>query len=34
LVDDQVGRRTDHGRKIWALLAFFLWFDRYAATPS
>jgi asparagine synthase (glutamine-hydrolysing) len=31
MVDDHVAQRADHGRKIWALLAFGLWFDRYAA---
>ncbi len=30
LVDDHVAGRADHSRRIWALLAFSLWFDRYA----
>jgi asparagine synthase (glutamine-hydrolysing) len=30
LIDDHVAARSDHSRKIWALLAFSLWFDRYA----
>jgi len=34
MIDDHVAQRADHGRKIWALLAFSLWFDRYAASPS
>jgi asparagine synthase (glutamine-hydrolysing) len=34
LVDDHVARRADHGRKIWALLAFSLWFDRYVTSAA
>jgi asparagine synthase (glutamine-hydrolysing) len=34
MIDDHVDRRADHGRKIWALLAFSLWFDRYARSPG
>jgi asparagine synthase (glutamine-hydrolysing) len=34
MIDGHVAERADHGRKIWALLAFSLWFDRYVATPS
>ncbi|MEX2422229.1 MAG: asparagine synthase-related protein, partial [Actinomycetota bacterium] len=30
LLDDHVGGRGDNSRKIWALLTFSLWFDRYA----
>jgi asparagine synthase (glutamine-hydrolysing) len=33
LVDDHVAGRADQSRKIWALLAFSLWFDRYVS-PS
>jgi asparagine synthase (glutamine-hydrolysing) len=32
LVDDHVARRADQGRKIWALLAFSLWLDRYVTS--
>jgi asparagine synthase (glutamine-hydrolysing) len=31
LIDDHVAVRADNHRKIWALLMFTLWFDRYAA---
>ena len=36
LVDDHVARRADNSRKMWALLTFALWFDRYAdgAAPT
>jgi asparagine synthase (glutamine-hydrolysing) len=30
LLDDHVAGRADNSRKIWALLTFSLWFDRYA----
>ena len=30
LIDEHWSRQTDHHRKIWALLVFSLWFDRYA----
>jgi asparagine synthase (glutamine-hydrolysing) len=30
LVDDHVAGAADNSRKIWALLTFALWFDRYA----
>jgi hypothetical protein len=30
LIDDHVARRADNSRKIWALLTFSMWFDRYA----
>jgi asparagine synthase (glutamine-hydrolysing) len=33
LVDEHWSGQTDHHRKIWALLVFSLWFDRYA-TPA
>ncbi len=31
LIDEHTSRRADHHRKIWALLVFSFWFDRYAA---
>ncbi len=34
LIDDHVARRADNSRKIWALLTFALWFDRYAEGPG
>jgi asparagine synthase (glutamine-hydrolysing) len=34
MLDDHVAGRGDQSRKIWALLAFSLWFDRYAAGPA
>lgn len=34
LIDDHVARRADNSRKIWALLTFGLWFDRYAEGPG
>lgn len=34
LLDDHVGGRGDNSRKIWALLTFSLWFDRYASPGS
>jgi asparagine synthase (glutamine-hydrolysing) len=30
LLDEHVAGRADHSRKVWALLTFGLWFDRYA----
>jgi asparagine synthase (glutamine-hydrolysing) len=33
LIDEHLAGRADHHRKIWALLVFSLWFDRYAASP-
>ena len=30
LIDEHWAGRVDHHRKIWALLVFSLWFDRYA----
>jgi asparagine synthase (glutamine-hydrolysing) len=30
LVDRHCARREDHSRQIWGLMAFTLWFDRYA----
>ena len=30
LIDEHVAGRADNSRKIWALLTFSLWFDRYA----
>ena len=30
LLDDHVAGRADNSRKIWALLTFSLWYDRYA----
>ena len=30
MLDDHVAGRADNSRKIWALLTFSLWFDRYA----
>jgi hypothetical protein len=29
-LEDHAARRADNSRKIWALLTFSLWFDRYA----
>jgi asparagine synthase (glutamine-hydrolysing) len=29
LIDDHAARRADNSRKIWALLTFALWYDRY-----
>ena len=38
LIDEHAARKADNSRKIWALLTFSLWLDRYAtagqATPS
>ena len=31
LVDDHMAGRSDQGRKLWALLNFCLWYDRFAA---
>jgi asparagine synthase (glutamine-hydrolysing) len=31
LLDDHEARRADNSRKVWALLTFALWFDRYGA---
>jgi hypothetical protein len=31
LIDDHVAGTADNSRKIWALLTFSLWFDRYAS---
>jgi asparagine synthase (glutamine-hydrolysing) len=33
LIDEHWSGQTDHHRKIWALLVFSLWFDRYAVGP-
>jgi asparagine synthase (glutamine-hydrolysing) len=33
LLDDHVSRKEDLSRQIWGLLAFTLWFDRYAREP-
>jgi asparagine synthase (glutamine-hydrolysing) len=30
LIDDHAAGRADNSRKIWALLTFSLWYDRYA----
>ncbi len=30
LIDEHAARRADHGKRLWALLAFELWFDRWA----
>jgi asparagine synthase (glutamine-hydrolysing) len=30
LLDEHAARRADNSRKIWAVLTFALWFDRYA----
>jgi asparagine synthase (glutamine-hydrolysing) len=34
LVDDHVAGSADHSRKIWALLTFALWFDRYGGATA
>ncbi len=34
LIDEHLAGRADHHRKIWALLIFSLWFDRYGAAPA
>jgi asparagine synthase (glutamine-hydrolysing) len=34
LIDDHVAGRADHYRKIWAVLIFSMWFDRYASGAS
>ena len=34
LIDEHLARRADHHRKIWALLIFSLWFDRYGTAPE
>jgi asparagine synthase (glutamine-hydrolysing) len=34
VLDDHVSRREDLSRQIWGLLAFTLWFDRYAREPA
>jgi asparagine synthase (glutamine-hydrolysing) len=34
VLDDHVAGREDLSRQIWGLLAFTLWFDRYAREPS
>jgi asparagine synthase (glutamine-hydrolysing) len=31
LLDDHVSGKADHSRKVWALLVFTLWLDRYGA---
>jgi asparagine synthase (glutamine-hydrolysing) len=34
LIDDHVAGTADNSRKIWALLVFSLWHDRYASAPA
>jgi asparagine synthase (glutamine-hydrolysing) len=34
LLDEHTAMRADNSRKIWALLAFALWFDRYGAPTT
>jgi asparagine synthase (glutamine-hydrolysing) len=34
LIDEHLAGRADHHRKIWALLIFSLWFDRYGVGPT
>jgi asparagine synthase (glutamine-hydrolysing) len=34
LLDDHAARKADNSRKIWALLTFALWFDRYGAAGA
>src|SRR5207247_1792876 len=34
LLDEHVAGRADHSRKIWALLVFALWLERYGAGAS
>jgi len=34
LLDDHEAGRADNSRKLWALLTFALWFDRYAAARA
>jgi asparagine synthase (glutamine-hydrolysing) len=34
LVDDHMSHRIDNGRKIWCLLVFGLWFERYAGRAA
>jgi asparagine synthase (glutamine-hydrolysing) len=34
LIDEHADRRADNSRKIWALLTFTLWYDRYADGSS
>ncbi|MFL5907834.1 MAG: asparagine synthase (glutamine-hydrolyzing) [Solirubrobacterales bacterium] len=34
VLDDHVSGREDQSRQIWGLLAFTLWFDRYAREPA
>jgi asparagine synthase (glutamine-hydrolysing) len=34
LIDDHLAGRVDQSRKIWAVLIFSMWFDRYAAGAS
>jgi asparagine synthase (glutamine-hydrolysing) len=31
LVDEHLQRRHDHGRALWALLNFMMWYDLYVA---
>jgi asparagine synthase (glutamine-hydrolysing) len=33
LIDAHAAGRADNSRKLWALLTFSLWFDRYAGVP-
>jgi asparagine synthase (glutamine-hydrolysing) len=33
LLDDHCSGREDLSRQLWGLIAFTLWFDRYAAAP-
>jgi asparagine synthase (glutamine-hydrolysing) len=34
LIDEHAARREDLSRQIWGLMAFTLWFERYAASPT
>jgi asparagine synthase (glutamine-hydrolysing) len=34
LIDEHAANRADNSRKIWALLNFSMWFDRYATATS
>jgi len=34
LIDRHVARREDLSRQLWGLMAFALWFDRYARVPA
>jgi asparagine synthase (glutamine-hydrolysing) len=34
LLDDHAAGRADHGRQLWNLLTFALWYDAHVAAPQ